>query len=133
MALKKLLVAFTTNRATEDEPKRRVRFKAGDVVDLTEDEMKTFDLLTKKTGKLHYRAPVNEGSSAVTESKPTVIEVPDYAGQDVPMADKTVAQLKSFLTFKGVEFDDKAAKADLLALATDADKPADAADGDNGL
>jgi len=120
MALKKLLVAFTTNRKVEKDGKeetRRVRFAAGKVVDLTEDELTLLDTLTKKTGKLHYRAPIQEGGGNVTESAPEVVEVPDYAGQDVALTDKTVDQLKAYLTFHEVEFADNAKKADLLAAA----------------
>lgn len=116
MALKKLLVAFTTNREVEGE-QRRVRFAAGKVVDLTDNEMELLDKLTDATGKLHYRSPINEGGSKVTESDPEIVEVPDFEGQDVPMDKKTVDQLKAYLTFHAVEFDASANKAPLLELA----------------
>lgn len=131
MALKKLLVAFTTNRKVEKDGKeenRRVRFAAGKVVDLTEDEMTLLDTLTKKTGKLHYRSPIQEGGGNVVESAPEVVEVPDYAGQDVALDDKTVDQLKAYLTFHEVNFADNAKKADLLAAA----KKHEAGDGEGG-
>lgn len=116
MALKKLLVALTTNREVEGET-RRVRFAAGKVVDLTDDELKLLDKLTVSTGKLHYRAPINEGGGNVTASEPEIVEVPDYEGQDKPMGDKTVDQLKAYLTFHSVEFESNANKATLLDLA----------------
>ena len=116
MALKKLLVAFTTNREVEGE-ERRVRFAAGKVVDLTDDEMTLLDKLTVSTGKLHYRSPINEGGGKVTESEPEVVEVPDFEGQDKAMDDKNVDQLKAYLTFHSVEFESNAKKADLLELA----------------
>lgn len=116
MALKKLLVAFTTNREIEGE-NRRVRFEAGKVVDLTSDELKLLDKLTTSTGKLHYRSPINEGGGTVTASEPEVVEVPDFEGQDTPMDKKTVDQLKAYLTFNSVEFESNANKAALLDLA----------------
>lgn len=116
MALKKLLVAFTTTREIEGED-RRVRFAAGKVVDLTKAELELLDKLTKSTGKLHYRAPINEGGGNVTASEPEIVEVPDFEGQDVAMDDKNVEQLKAYLTFNSVEFESSAKKADLLALA----------------
>lgn len=116
MALKKLLVAFTTNRDVEGKS-RRVRFEAGKVVDLTEDEIELLDKLTKSTGKLHYRAPINEGGGKLTAAEPEIVEVPDFEGQDVPMDKKSVDQLKAYLTFNSVEFESSALKADLLDLA----------------
>lgn len=120
MALKKLLVAFTTLRTVKDENdkdvKRRVRFKSGSVLDLTDDEMATLDKLTKATGKAHYRDPINEGGKAVAD-EPEVVNVPDFAGQDVPMDKKTVDQLKAYLTFNDVSFGSED-KAGLLKLAT---------------
>lgn len=136
--LKLLLVAFTTNRTVDGEEKR-VRFAAKSVVNLTDDELQTLDKLTKATGKLHYREPIQEGGSTVSESEPEVVAVPDYAGQDVPLDKKTVDQLKAFLTFHSVPFADNANKADLQKAATDfeSDKakvPAGgAADPDGGL
>lgn len=116
MALKKLLVAFTTNREVEGET-RRVRFEAGKVVDLTSDELDLMDRLTKSTGKLHYREPINEGGGKLTAAEPEIVEVPDFEGQDVPMDKKSVDQLKAYLTFNSVEFESGALKADLLDLA----------------
>ncbi len=94
MALKKLLVAFTTNREVEGKS-RRVRFEAGKVVDLTDDELELLDKLTKSTGKLHYRAPINESGGKITAAEPEIVEVPDFEGQDVPMDKKSVDQLKA--------------------------------------
>lgn len=128
MALKKLLVAFTTNREIDGET-RRVRFAANKVVDLTDDELELLDKLTAKTGKLHYRAPIQEGGGKVVASDPEVVNVPDFAGQDVPMKDKTVDQLKAYLTFHEVEFADGDKKADLLAAA----QKHEAGDQDGGL
>lgn len=116
MALKKLLVAFTTNREVEGKS-RRVRFEAGKVVDLTSDELDLLDRLTKSTGKLHYREPINEGGGKLTAAEPEIVEVPDFEGQDVPMDKKSVDQLKAYLTFNSVEFESGALKADLLDLA----------------
>lgn len=116
MALKLLLVAFTTDREIEGTS-RRVRFDAGKVVDLTDDELELMDRLTKATGKLHYRDPISEGGRVVP-SEPEVVSLPDYDGQDVAVADKSVDQLKAYLTFHSVEFAANAKKADLLALAT---------------
>lgn len=116
MALKLLLVAFTTTREVEGE-ERRVRFASKKVVDLTSDELELLDRLTKATGKLHYRDPISEGGAKVTASEPELVELPDYAGQDVAMDKKSVDALKAYLTFHSVEFADDAKKADLLALA----------------
>ena len=116
MALKLLLVAFTTTREVEGE-ERRVRFAAKKVVDLTSDELELLDRLTKATGKLHYRDPISEGGAKVTASEPEVVELPDYAGQDVAMDKKSVDALKAYLTFHSVEFADGDKKADLLSLA----------------
>ena len=104
MAKKLLLVALTTNREVDGE-RRRVKFAAGKVVDLTDDEMTTLDKLTKSTGKLHYRSPINEGGSEVAASEPEVVEVPDYAGQDKAMGDKTVNDLKAYLDFHSVDYE----------------------------
>lgn len=126
MALKKLLVAFTTTREVEGED-RRVRFASGKVVDLTADELETLTKLTASTGKLHFRDPVNEGGK-VSADEPEVVVVPDFAGQDVAMDKKNVDHLKAYLTFNEIVFADDAKKADLLALAT-----APAGDPDAGL
>lgn len=127
MALKKLLVAFTTNREVEGKS-RRVRFAAGKVVELTDDELTLLDKLTVSTGKLHYRSPINEGGGTVTASEPEVVEVPDYEGQDKPMDDKTVDHLKAYLAFHSVDFAANANKATLLDLA----KKHEAGELDNG-
>ena len=119
MAMKLLLVAFSTTRLVEvggKEEERRVRFASKSVVDLTDDELQLLDDLTKATGKVHYRDPISEGS-AVAASEPEIVDIPDYEGQDVALTDKTVAQLKAYLTFHSVDFDNGANKADLLALA----------------
>lgn len=114
--LKLLLVAFSTTRIIDDVEKR-VRFDAKKVVELTDEELETLDALTKATGKLHYRDPISEGGAKVVASEPEVVNVADYAGQDVAMDDKSVDQLKAYLTFHSVEFKGNAAKADLLAAA----------------
>lgn len=123
MALKKLLVAFTTSRMVavgeDKQEERRVRFAAGKVVELTDDELDTLDRLTKATGKLHYRDPVSEGGSRVVASEPEVVDVPDFAGQDVSIQNKSVDQLKAYLAFHEVSFDKNAKKADLQKLAED--------------
>lgn len=119
MALKLLLVAFTTTRMVsvgDKEEERRVRFAAKKVVDLTDDELDLLDRLTKATGKLHYRDPIQEGGARVVASEPEVVEVPDYAGQDVAMDDKSVDQLKAYLDFHSVEYPATAKKADLQTL-----------------
>jgi hypothetical protein len=121
MALKLLLVAFTTARDVEvggKTEKRRVRFGAQKVVDLTEDELELLDRLTKATGKIHYREPISEGGKAAAP-EPEIVDVPDYEGQDVAIASKSVPQLKAYLTFHEVEFASGANKSDLLALAED--------------
>lgn len=127
MALKTLLVAFSTVRKDDDDKDQRVRFKAGSVVDLTDAELADLQKLQDATGKLHFRDPKSEGGLAV-ESKAEVVDVPDYAGQDVAMDDKTVDQLKAYLTFHDVSFKGNASKDDLLKAATD-----HAADPDAGL
>lgn len=123
MALKKLLVAFTTSRmvavAEGKQESRRVRFAAGKVVELTDEELDTLDRLTEATGKLHYRDPVSEGGSRVEASEPEVVDVPDFAGQDVSIQNKSVDQLKAYLTFHEVSFDKNAKKTDLQKLAED--------------
>lgn len=133
MAKKLLLVAFTTDREVDGEV-RRVRFASKSVIDLTKDEMETLDNLQKATGKLHYRDPIREGGDDA-ETKPEVVDVPDYAGQDVPLDKKSVDQLKAFLTFNSVTFEDNANKAALVKAATDfqTDAAKKAADPDGGL
>lgn len=131
MTTKKLLVAFTTDREVEGKV-RRVRFAAGSVVDLTDDELETLTKLQNASGKLHFREPIREGGGKVAPSEPEVIAVPEYAGKDVPVAKKTVDQLKAFLTFKEIDFAADAKKDVLIALAEGADKAGDS-DDDNGL
>lgn len=133
MALKLLLVAFTTTREVEGT-ERRVRFAPGKVVELTDDELDLLDRLTKATGKLHYREPISEGGR-LTASEPEVVQVPDYEGQDVPMSSKSVDHLRAYLSFHGVAFETSAKKADLLALATahEAGEGDDSGDPDGGL
>lgn len=132
--LKLLLVAFSTARVI-DGVEKRVRFDAKKVVELTDEELETLDALTKATGKLHYRDPISEGGSKIVASEPEVVAVPDYAGQDVPMDDKSVDMLKAYLTFHSVEFKGNASKADLLAAAKahEATGDDDDADPDAGL
>lgn len=116
MTMKTLLVAFSTIRAVEGED-RRVRFAAKSVVDLTAKELEEFDALTKTTGKLYYRTPVNEGGEKVQEDTPELVETRAYAGEDVAIDSKSVDQLKAYLTFKKVTFEKTASKADLVKLA----------------
>lgn len=120
MPAKMLLVALTTNRDVEvggKKESRRVRFAANKVVDLTSEEMKILDDLTKSTGKLHYRDPIQEGGSRPVAADPEIIDLPDYAGQDVAIEDKSVAQLKAYLTFHGVSFGNNDKRDDLVAAA----------------
>lgn len=146
MALKKLLVALTTTRAVDVAGKsedRRVRFAAGKVVDLTEEELGLLDRLTKATGKLHYRDPIQEGGGKVVASDPEVVDVPDYAGQSVSINSKSVDQLKAYLDFHGVEYAGNANKAKLVELAKEHEagqgenksggSGGGSDDGDNGL
>jgi hypothetical protein len=128
MALKLLLVAFTTDREVEGT-KRRVRFAPGKVVDLTDSEIELFDRLSKATGKLHYRDPISEGGTVVA-SEPEVVLLPDFDGQDVTVDKKSVDQLRAYLTFHGVTFEANAKKADLLALATAHEAASDNESGD---
>lgn len=114
--LKTLLVAFSTEREVEGETKR-VRFAAGSVVKLTDKELADLTALQNATGKLHFRDPKSEGGK-VAESEAEVVELPDYAGQDVAIADKTVDQLKAYLDFNSVSYEPRASKADLVELAT---------------
>lgn len=115
MALKTLLVAFSTEREVEGE-KKRVRFKAGSVVDLTDAEVADLQKLQDATGKLHFRDPKTEGGVAA-ESDPEVVELPDYAGQSVAIDEKSVDQLKAYLDFNSVSYEPRAAKADLVKAA----------------
>lgn len=146
MALKKLLVALTTSRPVEVDGKtenRRVRFAAGKVVDLNDAELEMLDTLTRKTGKLHYREPIQEGGGKLVASEPEIVEVPDYAGQDVAIDSKSVDQLKAYLDFHGVAYANNANKAKLVELAKEHEagqtddksggSGGSADDGDNGL
>jgi hypothetical protein len=63
MAKKFLLVGLNTSRKEGDKNKR-VRLAAKQTHDLTADEIKLLDRLTAKTGKLHYRDPVNESAGS---------------------------------------------------------------------
>lgn len=120
---KLLLVAFSTARDGQ-----RVRFASKSVVDLEDDELETLDKLTLSTGKLHYRDPIREGGDSLVPSEPEVVVVPDYAGQDVPMGEKSVPQLKAYLDFHEIGYKGNASKDDLLTLAQETDKAlADAA------
>lgn len=129
MALMTLLVALSTVREINGT-EQRVRFKSGSVVDLTDEEVEMLDGLTKATGKLHYRTPVKEGGVAVAD-EPEVVDVPDFAGQDVAISQKSVEQLKAYLDFHGVDYEAKASKSDLLAAAKKHEAGGD--DGDSGL
>lgn len=126
MALKTLLVAFSTIRAVEGKD-QRVRFAAGSVVDLTADEEEDLTKLQNSTGKLHFRDPQNEGGKAVP-SQPEIVDVDDFDGQKVAPDQKSVDQLKAYLTFHDVAFKGNASKADLLAAVK-----GHAADPDAGL
>ena len=132
MALKTLLVAFSTVRKIDGEDKR-VRFKSGSVAELTAAEIEQLEALTKATGKLHFRDPVNEGGKARAD-EPEIVEVKDFPGQDVAIANKSVDQLKAYLTFYSVEFKGNASKADLVELATkqEAGQGSNKAPGDTG-
>lgn len=137
MAVKYLLVALSTVRTVEGK-KQRVRFAAKSTPDLTDDEIETLTKLQNSTGKLHFRDPINEGGN-VTASEPEVVVTPDYAGQDVSIDNKSVEQLKAFLTFHEVEFAGNASKATLVEKANDKQAELDAAkaegdaDRDGGL
>lgn len=132
MTLKTLLVAFSTERPVEEGSKemKRVRFKSGSVIDLTDKELKGLEALEKSTGKLHMRDPKSEGGEAVA-SEPEVVVVPDYAGQDVAIDAKTVDQLKAYLVFYQTE--PKGNKDDLVKQAreVEAGQAANKAAGDN--
>lgn len=99
MKEKHLLVRFTTERDV-DGTSRKVTFPAKSTVSLTEDEIDLLDRLTRRTGKLHYREPVREGRgrSAEIDFTPFVApSAPGFAGADVPVTKKTIAQLKAFI------------------------------------
>lgn len=123
MAIKKLLVGFTTVRNG-----KRTRFAAGKTVELTAEELELLEKLTKQTGTLHFRSPVNE----VADRGVAAADV-DYDGADVDLEDKTVAQLKAMLDFNGVTYTKTATKAELLELASDADGNDGDGDPDSGL
>lgn len=135
MALKTLLVAFTTFR-TVDGTKKRVRFAAKSVVDLTADEEATLQKLQDATGKLHFRDPVNEGGK-VRESDPEVVDTGDadggYDESDRAMGDKTVKGLKAYLDHHEVEYESSDDKAALLAKAQAHASGATGGDQDEGL
>ncbi len=114
MALKTILVALSTVRDG-----KRVRFAAGSVVSLTAEEQDSLQKLQDQSGKLHFRTPVNEGGKAV-ESKPEAVDNgagAEFEGAKVPVADKTVVQLKAYLDFHKVEYKGNASRADLVTLA----------------
>lgn len=111
--LKTLLVALTTSREVDGE-KKRVRFKAGSTVDLTDQELEDLTKLEKSTGVLHFRDPINERAKG---EEPEVVVERAYPGEDVLMDKKTVDQLKAYLDYYKVEYADNAQKKDLLAAA----------------
>lgn len=119
--IKVILVALTTTREIDGRV-RKVRFKAGSTVDLTEEEIDLFDRLERSTGKLHMRSPVNETISASIEaalaagSGPELLPEKAFAGQDIPVTKKTAAQLKAFIEHHG-EAPDGTAKSALLTQA----------------
>lgn len=128
-----LLVALTTTREIGGVQKR-VRFPAKSTQDLTKKELAELDALTETTSKLHYRDPVDEsGKAADTDDDDGEQEL--FAGASVDMEDKTVTHLKAYLDHFEVEYEDKANKAALKALAeAHADEAADGdADPDGGL
>lgn len=117
MALKTILVALTTKRDG-----KRVRFPAGAVVNLTDAEQASMDRLQNATGKLHTRAPIQEGGAA-RETAPAVVDTGEggeYLEADRPMGDKTVKGLKAYLDHAEVEYPADADKKALLKLATKA-------------
>jgi len=128
--IKTLLVAFTTFRDVGGN-KKRVRFSSGQTVELTDPELEQLEALTKSTGKLHFRDPVNE---RVVVEEPEVFGAgEEFDGQSVAMDLKTVAQLKAFLDFNDIAYAGNASKADLLALAGDVKPEGGSDDPDSGL
>lgn len=141
---RKLLLAYlSTDRdvkiaGTDKTESRRVRFKPGQVVDLTKDELDLLIGLEKSTGVAHFREPIREGSADLAAEEPEVVDVPDYLGQDTPIATKTAAQLKAFLDFHSVTYAGNASAETLRTAATtkqaELDNPAPAGtDLDGGL
>ena len=126
MPAKTLLVALTTNRTTDGESKR-VRFAAGQTVNLTKAELEMLDKMTVSTGVLHYRDPVNESATDDGEE----IAERKFIGENVAIGKKNVDQLKAFLTFYKVEFADDASKADLQTAAGAVDVEAAKGDDDD--
>jgi hypothetical protein len=129
MAKKLLLVILNTDRKIDGEM-RRVKFKPKTVVDLTDDEIATLDNLEKATGVAHYREPTREG---VEDAAPEVVELPDYAGQDTPIAEKNVEQLKAYLDFFEIAYKGNDSKATLTAAAEKHAAGDNADDKDGGL
>jgi hypothetical protein len=103
-----LLVALNTTREVEGK-RRKVRLGARTVQDLNAEEIDLLDRLTKRTGKLHYRDPVNE-DAAVAGPETTGGPAEGFNADDA-----TVAQLKDYLDENSVEYDADAKKADLQA------------------
>lgn len=116
MPTKTLLTNLETTR-TIDGKSKRVRLVAGTVADLTDAEIAQLDILTKRTGKPHYREPVQEGGGKPKAAAPIIQHVDEYDGESVAIGAKTVAQLKAYLTYHEVSFDDNADQAALLKLA----------------
>lgn len=126
--IKTLLVAFTTFRTIEGN-KKRVRFSSGQTVDLTDAELEQLEALTKSTGKLHFRDPVNERVAVAEE--PEVFGAGDeFEGQSVAIGLKTVPQLKAFLDFNEVAYAGNASKVDLVELANGVKADGGEGDGD---
>ena len=112
MAIKTLLTRLTTKRDG-----KRVTFAANQAVDLTKEELAELDKLEKKTGRPHYRDPINE---KVEAEEPAEIETETedtFDGESVAMDDKTVDQLKAYLDHNSVEYSADDKKADLLKVA----------------
>lgn len=114
MAKKVLLASLSTNRGEGDE-KKKVRYEAGSVVNLTEDETALLDKLTMQTGRPHYRDPVNENA---TEDEPDMADPEDaFLGESKPMEKKDVGELKAYLDYHSVPYESSDLKADLLSKA----------------
>lgn len=132
----KLLVAMTTIREI-DGKERRVRFKAGSKVDLTEQEFSTLENLTRTTGTLHFEELEGGDVRPAGPDQGEIVQIPEYAGHDVPLNRKSVPLLKAYLDFRGIAYEAGATKGALLELASQAATPggdgADDDDPDNGL
>lgn len=113
MSKKVLLVSLTTVRDGE-----RVRFEAGKTVNLTADEIRDLDKLTVSTGKPHYRDPVNESATADGPDELSGEQGHTFVGEDIPVAKKTVDQLRAYLDHHQIEYAADAQKPDLLKAAT---------------